>query len=364
MPEKKLLIMAGGTGGHVFPGLAVAKEMQAQGWAVHWLGTRTRIEARVVPEHQIPCSFIEIDGVRGKGLFGYLVLPWRLMKAVCQAKKVMKHVQPDVVIGFGGFVAAPGGLAAWLSRIPLLIHEQNAVMGLTNRILSRFARRILLGFSSTVIERAASEKASVVGNPVRPDITQIADVQRQERSGSLRVLVIGGSLGARVFNQTVPLCHHALQNSIEIWHQTGRNHAEQVKTLYQDSKADTVRVEEFIDDMAKAYAWADVVLCRAGALTVTELIAAQKPAILIPFPYAVDDHQTKNAEFTVQKGGAVLLPESEFTVEKTVELLQSLHLQRQKLDDMHTALAAMMPPNATTQVASICEHEYQQGKSI
>ena len=160
MHQKKLLIMAGGTGGHVFPGLAVAKEMQAHGWVVHWLGTRTRIEARLVPEHDIPCSFIEIDGVRRKGFLGYLLLPWRLLRAICQAKKIMKTVQPDLVIGFGGFVAAPGGLAAWLSRIPLLIHEQNAVMGLTNRILARFSKRILLGFSGAL---QASKKSTGCG---------------------------------------------------------------------------------------------------------------------------------------------------------------------------------------------------------
>ena len=201
-----------------------------------------------------------------------------------------------------------------------------------------------------------------MGNPIRQDITQIECSKHTEASRPLRLLIVGGSLGARVFNQTLPLCQKALEQPIEIWHQTGRGQAQSVREAYQNPDEHLVRIEDFIDDMASAYNWADIVLCRAGALTVSELIAAKKPAILIPYPHAVDDHQTKNAQFIATQGGAVLLPESEFTVEKITALLHELQTQDQILSKMHTALAAMVQPNATEQVASICEDEYQQGK--
>ncbi len=363
MHKKNLLIVAGGTGGHVFPGLAVAQRLQDLGWQVHWLGTKTHMEARLVPTYQIPCSFIDIQGLRRKGILGYFLLPWRLTKAIYQAKKVIHQVKPDVVLGFGGFVAAPGGIAAWLSQIPLLIHEQNAVMGLTNRLLTRISHRILLGFSTAC--KRKDKKVIVVGNPVRQDLLRLKKPvfakEAQPLSHPLKLLVMGGSLGAKKLNESVPQALSFLQEPIEICHQTGQAHLQSVKALYESQGYKSVRVEAFIDDMAQAYHWADLVLCRAGALTISELIHVKKPSILVPYPYAVDDHQTHNAQFLVAQGAAWLLPEAQITSEYLASIIQELQTTPKKREDMQKALVNLPTQDAARVVADICEQTYQQG---
>ena len=262
--SKTLLVMAGGTGGHVFPGLAVADRLKAQGWTIHWLGTADRMEAELVPAHGYPISFIDIQGVRGNGIKRLLAAPYRVIKSVLQARQVLKTIQPDVVLGMGGFASGPGGVAAWLSGIPLLLHEQNAAAGLTNKLLARIARRVLMAFPGAF---APNARTAVVGNPVRPEVVALPDPQLRSSSDPLRLLVVGGSLGARVLNEQVPPAVAAAGVPIEVRHQCGKGNGEAVAASYAGLGVEA-EVSEFIKDMADAYAWADLVVCRAGALTV------------------------------------------------------------------------------------------------
>ncbi len=349
--SKRLLVMAGGTGGHVFPGLAVAHHLSAQGWTIHWLGTADRMEAELVPAHGYPISFIDIQGVRGNGLLRLLAAPWRILRSILQARRVLRRFQPDVVLGMGGFASGPGGVAAWLAGIPLVLHEQNAAAGLTNRWLARLARRVLLGFPGAF---AAHEKVEVVGNPVRSEVVALAEAPRAapQPGASLRVLIVGGSLGARVLNQTVPAAA-ALLEGLDIRHQTGKGNRDDVEMRYRDVGVEA-EVCEFITDMAAAYAWADVIVCRAGALTVAEVAAAGLPAIFVPLPHAVDDHQTRNAESLTQQGAALLMPQRELTPEGLAAALREL----QDVDcraQMATAARKQAILNATERVAVVCE---------
>ncbi|WP_111976813.1 undecaprenyldiphospho-muramoylpentapeptide beta-N-acetylglucosaminyltransferase [Algibacillus agarilyticus] len=303
---KRAIIMAGGTGGHIFPGLAVAEELKKQGWQVTWLGTAERMEAQLVPQHDIEIDFIDIKGVRNKGLFRKLLTPFMLLNAVWQAITIIKARRADIVIGFGGYAAMPGGLAAKLLAKPLVIHEQNAAAGLTNRVLSRLADRTLMAFANT---KGLSANTNVVGNPVRNQIKAVEETALTE----LSILVVGGSLGAQVLNEQMPVALKLLveQNiDVSVLHQTGRGNLASVKAAYAGINA-KVEVVEFIDDMAAAYDLANLVVCRAGALTVSELAAAHMPSILVPLPHAVDDHQTKNAEILVNAGAGILLPQTE-----------------------------------------------------
>ncbi|MBU2979415.1 undecaprenyldiphospho-muramoylpentapeptide beta-N-acetylglucosaminyltransferase [Alteromonas sp. C1M14] len=310
--SKRCLIMAGGTGGHVFPGLAVAHALSAKGWDVHWLGTAERMEAQVVPQQGIPIHFIHVQGLRGKGLSARLGGIIALGRGLKEAFSLMGTLKPDLVIGFGGYASGPGGAAAWLRRIPLIIHEQNAAAGMTNRLLGKLARRILLGFDDARggFKRAAT-KCLTIGNPVRKEITALA--AKTETHSPLRMLVIGGSLGAQALNQTVPMVCSNLYG-LTIRHQAGKGNAESVKQAYASGSVD-VQVSEFIDDMAAAYEWADFIVCRAGALTVAEVAAAGLPAVFVPLPHAVDDHQTKNALSLVNVGAAKMLSQNDMAEE-------------------------------------------------
>ncbi|MEW6997681.1 undecaprenyldiphospho-muramoylpentapeptide beta-N-acetylglucosaminyltransferase [Colwelliaceae bacterium BS250] len=348
-----ILIMAGGTGGHIFPGLAVAQELQNQGWHVHWLGTSDRMEADVVPANGIDISFINIAGLRGKGIKSWLSMPFKVLQSILQSMRVIKQVQPDVVLGMGGYASAPGGVAAWLKRIPLVLHEQNAVAGMSNRYLANIATKVLSAFPNAF---TPAVKSQVVGNPVRSDITKLNVVK--DRVSGKKVLVIGGSLGAKVLNETVPqaLSQIKLQD-IDVWHQTGSGNAAKINTLYEQYgvNKDKIKVTDFIDDMATAYEWADLVICRAGALTVSELAMAGKPAIFIPLPHAVDDHQTKNAQYLVKQGGAKLIPQNEFNATTLAQKLNMLFSSETALRNMAIASKTASTPNATETVANICK---------
>ena len=347
----KALVMAGGTGGHVFPALAVAQELQSRGVEICWLGTRRGIEAKLIPAAEIPLRFIDVEGLRGKGAMSLLKAPLLLLKALWQARAVLNDESPDLVLGFGGFASGPGGLAARLQGRPLVIHEQNAVAGTTNRLLSTVASRVLEAFPSGL------RGAQSVGNPVRDTIAQLpAPSQRFEgRAGPMKLLVLGGSLGALAINELVPqaLAQLPMEQRPEVWHQAGQAHADKTLADY-DARKLQARVEPFIDDMAAAYAWADLVICRAGALTVSELTAAGVGALLVPYPHAIDDHQTKNGDWLVAGGAARLCQQSDLDVDSLVTLLQEFLADRQCLLTMAERARALSQPRAATQVADIC----------
>ncbi len=358
-----LLVMAGGTGGHIFPGLAVADELRTQGWHIHWLGTPERMEAQLVPEHGYDISFINIKGLRNKGLLTKLILPFQLLNAIWQARKVIKKVQADVVLGMGGYASAPGGFATWLLNKPLIIHEQNAAAGLSNRLLARIATKVFSAFPNAFTKDIKHE---VVGNPLRASIqpnSETATVQqnKNEQPRTNNILVVGGSLGAQILNEVVPASFQQLtaenQANFAIWHQTGKGKKQAVDSAYvNQSKPDesTIKVTEFIKDMASAYQWADIVICRAGALTVSELAMAATPAIFVPLPHAVDDHQTKNAQFLVEKGAAKLLPQAQFTVQSLVSTLNELFAEQEILKNMAQAAENAADRQATQNVARAC----------
>lgn len=351
-----VLIMAGGTGGHVYPGLAVARTLRAQRVPVAWLGTRQGLEARAVPaaDSGIDMEWIAIRGVRRTGLRNWLLLPFTLAYAMIQAFRVLRRRRPDVVLSMGGFVSAPGGLVAWLLRRPLLIHEQNAVPGLTNKWLALLADQVLCGFPGVLGARH-------VGNPVRREIAALAAPEQRlaGHTGRLRLLVVGGSQGARIFNEVVPRAVPMLpaDRRPEVWHQCGRGNLTAVQKEY-DSRLTNhdsrIRVSEFIDDMAAAYDWADVVLCRAGAMTVAELAASGSAAILVPYPYAVDDHQTANAQYLVRRDAAILLPQAEFTPARLGDILRELAENRELLARMARAARGCAVTDAAETVARLC----------
>jgi len=348
------LIMAGGTGGHIFPGIAVAKELQDKGWDIHWLGTADRMEAQIVPEHGIDISFINIAGLRNKNWKAWLALPFKLMQSVTQSMTVIKKVQPDVVLGLGGYASAPGGFAAWLMSKPLVLHEQNAVAGMSNRFLSRLASRVLSAFPNAFKNGVDSD---VVGNPLRSDILAVESEVSEQPTATKKVLVVGGSLGAQVLNQVVPQAVNQIKvQNLNVWHQTGRGKQESVKHAYQEYglSEDRIKVTEFIDDMAQAYQWADVVICRAGALTVSELAMVAKPAIFVPLPHAVDDHQTKNAKYLVDRGAAKLIPQSDFNGTSLAQTINSLFITDKVVQSMSKAAHDAAHADATRQVANAC----------
>jgi len=352
--QRRFLMMAGGTGGHVFPALATARALQEQGHQVYWLGASGGMEERLIGETDIPLSLIHISGLRGKGKLALLTAPFRLMRALGEAWTLLRQIRPDCVVGMGGFVTGPGGVAAWLQRRPLVIHEQNAVAGMTNRWLTRFAHTVLEAFPDSF---GAQVVTRCTGNPVRKDLANLpAPEQRLEgRSGPLRVLVIGGSLGARVFNEQVPQALALLpeEDRPQVRHQCGERNHEDAEQAYEKAGV-AASVEPFIRDMAEAYAWADVVICRAGALTVSELCAAGIGAVLVPFPHAVDDHQTRNAEHMVKAGGAYLVPQPQLTPEVLADTLKALAGDRNKVMNMAMAARSLARPDATERVVNYC----------
>lgn len=348
-----VLIMAGGTGGHVFPALAVARELQKRGARVSWMGTQSGIEARLVPAHGLPLHTIEIAGLRGKGVVSWLGAPLRLLRACMQAFSLLRELSPQLVIGMGGFASGPGGLAAWLQRRPLVIHEQNAAPGLTNRSLAWLANCVLQAFPNTFSTRHA---ACTVGNPVRSEILDLAGPTQRwaMRNDAVRLLVLGGSGGALAINQRVPAALGQLDMAQrpQVRHQAGRTLAEAEAAYAEHGVA--AQVSAFIDDMAEAYAWADMVICRSGALTVAELAAAGLPALLVPFPHAVDDHQSANAAWLVDAGAATMIRQPELTVERLATEIRELCSDRSALLARAEAARAVAWPHATTAIVDAC----------
>jgi len=346
----RVMIMAGGTGGHVFPALAVAAELRQRGAEVFWLGTRQGLEAKLVPAAGISMEWVSVSGLRGKGAATWLLAPWRLLWAALQVLAVMLRQRPVVVLGMGGFVTGPGGIMTWLLRKPLVIHEQNAIAGLTNRLLAPLAQRVLEAFPGTFHGKHVTH----TGNPVRRAIADLPIPEQRfaARSGVLRLLVLGGSLGARALNEVVPAALAQLSSRPEVWHQAGSRNLDETLEHYR-AAAVTARVEPFIDDMAAAYGWADLVVCRAGALTVAELAAAGVGAVLVPYPHAVDDHQTRNATYLSDAGAAVVIQQADLTRERFCELLATL-ADRSRLLVMAQAARGLAQPHATATVAALC----------
>jgi UDP-N-acetylglucosamine--N-acetylmuramyl-(pentapeptide) pyrophosphoryl-undecaprenol N-acetylglucosamine transferase len=355
MSDAPVLIMAGGTGGHVFPALAVARALRGRNETVVWLGTRQGLEARIVPQDGFPLETIRVSGLRRKGLGAWLVAPWQLLIALIDALRVLRRQRPKVVLGMGGFASGPGGFAAWLLGRPLLIHEQNTIAGLTNRLLAGIAREVLEAFPGSFSGRKATR---VTGNPVRNEISALPDPQQRlaGRTGALHVLVLGGSQGARVLNETVPKAVALLDAAArpEVWHQAGPATLEVARAAYRAAGV-SARVEPFIEDMAAAYAWADLVVCRSGALTVSELAAAGLPAVLVPFPGAVDDHQTRNAAFLVEQGAAVLVPQPEFSPQRLAAEFGRYGADRALLLDSALRARALARPGAAVEIADLCQ---------
>ncbi len=352
--RRPVLIMAGGTGGHVFPALAVAAELSARGIAVSWLGTQRGLESRVVPAAGYPLETMRVSGLRGKGLLRMLFAPFMLMVALLQALIIQLRLRPRAVLGMGGFAAGPGGVIAWLLRRPLLIHEQNSVAGLTNRWLAPLARTVMEAFPGSL---PARRHALHTGNPVRAEITRLpAPAERfAARSGALRVLVIGGSLGAHALNEVMPAAVRQLAAGLQLQlhHQTGSADRASVQAAYAALDADA-RVDAFVEDMAAAYSWADVVICRSGALTVAELAVVGVASVLVPFPHATDDHQTGNARFLADAGAAILMPQNEMSAEKLAGLLGDFSQQRNILLEMACRAHQLAMPDAARRVAEQC----------
>lgn len=348
--SKTLLIMAGGTGGHIMPGLAVAHEMRARGWKVVWLGSPDRMEGQLVPEHGFQLEALHFSGVRGKGALSLIKLPFTLLKACLAARRILQRVRPDVVLGMGGYVAFPGGLMSYLQRIPLVVHEQNAIAGTANRWLGRMATKTLVGFPG------ALAGAVMVGNPVRSSFRHVAPPEQRftERKGPLRVLVVGGSLGAAPLNQTIPAALALLpaEQRPVVLHQAGKQHLESVKARYVALGVEAT-CTAFIADMALAMADADLLICRAGAMTVAEVAAAGVPALFIPLPHAIDDHQTANARYLTDCGAGWLQPQPEFSAEWLAQWLSACNRTDLRHAGEHAQEHAQF--NATEQIADACE---------
>jgi UDP-N-acetylglucosamine--N-acetylmuramyl-(pentapeptide) pyrophosphoryl-undecaprenol N-acetylglucosamine transferase len=347
---KTILIMAGGTGGHVFPGLAVAEEMRGRGWSVVWMGAKGGMEARLVPARGFDMAWVHAAALRGKGLLAKLLLPLNLLIGFWQSARAIFRIRPDVVLGMGGYVAFPGGMMAALLARPLAVHEQNAIAGLTNRVLAGVADKVLVAFPG------ALKDAEWTGNPVRAQISAIEEPQARyaRRSGPLKLLVVGGSLGAQALNDAMPKALALMPQAARpiVTHQSGEKHLEALRANYAGAKVEGELVA-FIEDMARAYAEADLVICRAGAMTVAELSASGLASVLVPFPQAVDDHQSANARYLADQGAAILLPQAEMTPEKLAGIFGGL--DRTRLLQMARRARELGKPDATRAVADLCE---------
>jgi UDP-N-acetylglucosamine--N-acetylmuramyl-(pentapeptide) pyrophosphoryl-undecaprenol N-acetylglucosamine transferase len=344
-----LMIMAGGTGGHVYPAMAVADYMKANGWKIVWLCTEGGMENRLIEGKNYSKALMTMRGVRGKGLLGWLLLPIKLVIAFKQSIAALKQHQPNVVLGMGGFAAFPGGLMAKILNKPLVIHEQNSIAGLTNKTLSLVANKVLAAFPS-----AFGDKAELVGNPVRQEITQLPAPQQRynQRTGKLNLLVVGGSLGAQALNEVLPKALAAMpKDTFNVVHQAGEKHIDALQANYHAAGVNA-ETKAFINNMAEMYTWADVVICRAGALTIAELACVGVASVLVPFPHAVDDHQTFNAKYLSDAGAALLIQQTEFNVQKATEILRNL--TRETCLDMAIKAKALGKPEATKTVADIC----------
>lgn len=358
--KRPILITAGGTGGHVYPGLAVARALIKQDIPVVWMGTHKGLEARVIPAAGIEMAWLDVNGLRGKGLMTLLAAPVKLVKALFQSIGIMRKHRPVAVLGMGGFVAGPGGLVASLMGIPVVIHEQNAVAGLTNKLLSKFSKKILEGFPQTFPKSATATKQNkiiAIGNPVRKEITAIAPPEKRlaGRDSAIRLLIIGGSLGAQALNEIVPQALAELGENIrpKVRHQAGKGKDATTQADYKAVGVDAL-VTPFIEDMSEAYEWADLIICRAGALTIAEVAAAGLASILVPYPYAVDDHQTANGAYLSDNGAAILMQQTEFNKDSASKVLQSLLTDREKIVSMSIKARKLAKPTATDEVAAIC----------
>ena len=352
-----VLILAGGTGGHIFPGLAVAEVLAARGIAVSWMGAAGAMEEKLVRQHGIALDTIAVGGLRGKSWLVRLTAPWMLLRALVQAWRVLRRVRPRSVLSMGGFAAGPGGLVAWLQRKPLLVHEQNSVAGLTNRLLARVARRVLSGFPETF---ASHPQHEWVGNPVRARISAVAPPAERlaGRDGPMRLLVLGGSLGARSLNLGVPQALAAMAPEARplVWHQAGQRGLAEALDAYADFGVDA-RIDAFVEDMAQAYAWADLCVCRAGALTIAELCAAGLGALFVPYPHAVDDHQSGNARVMRDAGAAEIVAEADIAEGILARRLHALLHEREKLQRMAAAARELARPRAAERIAQCCIEE-------
>ncbi len=354
MTKPTIIIMAGGTGGHIFPALAVAHALQDEGYIVSWLGTQAGMEAKILAKHpEIPIDFIEIQNLRGKGLKRHLLMPFKLAKALFQARRIIKKRQAQFILGFGGYVSGPGALAAKSLGIPLMIHEQNAIPGLTNRILSKWAKIVFMGFPNAFPDLA---KALYIGNPIRADLLPLQHESYQVHT-PLRLLVIGGSQGAQIFNQVIPEALALLPEAQrpQIWHQCGAKNQEDT-TLRYGTQHVAAKVTEFIEEMNLAYLWADLILCRAGALTVAELAIIGKPAIFVPLPYAADNHQYYNAKVPTDQGASVLIPQAELTPETLKALLEKIQLDPAQLTQMSAKMRTLSQAEATQKLVQALSH--------
>ena len=360
LQDKVALIMAGGTGGHVFPALAVAQALRDQGVEVHWLGTRTGIESRIVPEAGFDISYIKIKGLRGNGIVRWVVAPFKIIFATVQALKICLNIKPSFVLGMGGFVTWPGGVAAKILARPLLIHEQNAIPGLTNRLLGKISNRVLQAFPNTF---KANKRLYHTGNPVRKSILDLEKPEQRytSRQTPIRILIIGGSLGAQALNEVVPSAVAMInpEYQVEIWHQAGKQKLESTKARYKSENTDdrcaALKIVEFIDDIEQAYQWADLVICRAGAMTVTEISNVGIASLLVPYPYAVDDHQTANARYLSDANAALLIQQKDLSPSRLASELQNLIQQgRQHLLEMANRALQLGRPDATEVVVQHC----------
>ncbi len=348
---KRIVIMAGGTGGHIFPALAVAQFLQTQGWQVSWLGTKAGLESRVIPENGIEIDWLSVSGVRGKGIFSKVTAVFKLAKSCLEARKILKQRKPDVVLGMGGFVAAPGGFMARMLKIPLIIHEQNRIVGTTNRLLAKIATKVLQGFPNSFDVKF---NAICTGNPLRKSFVDAVTKQKQEtKAESLKILIVGGSQGAKALNENVPNAIALLKNAVQVRHQTGSAMQNEVAENYKKLNL-SADVNAFIDDMAEAYLWADLVICRAGAMTVSEVAAMGIPAIFIPLPTAIDDHQTANAKYLTEASAAILVKQSDLTAEN---LAQQIKILCENLTERRVIAQSLAYLNATETVANICISE-------
>ncbi|WP_296188426.1 undecaprenyldiphospho-muramoylpentapeptide beta-N-acetylglucosaminyltransferase [Pseudomonas sp. UBA1879] len=351
MAVGNVLIMAGGTGGHVFPALACAREFQARGYTVHWLGTPRGIENELVPAAGLQLHLINVTGLRGKGRLSLLKAPFMLVKALWQARNVVRKLKPVCVVGFGGYVTGPGGLAAKLAGVPLIIHEQNAVAGTANRSLASFAARVCEAFPQTF---AASAKRRTTGNPVRAEL--FFETPRQALIGRKpRLLVLGGSLGAEPLNKLLPEALAQVPSELrpEVFHQAGKQHDEVTAERYRAVGVEA-QVAPFIKDMAQAYGWADLVVCRAGALTISELAAAGLPSLLVPLPHAIDDHQSRNADYLAREGAAFVMPQRTTGAAEMAARLTEVLMQPEQLKRMATTARQLAKPDATNTVVDVC----------
>ena len=386
-PTTNVLIMAGGTGGHIFPALAVAEILQQQGANIQWLGTKKGMESRIVPEHHYAMNFIDIGGLRGKGIKTLALLPFKLSRAILQTFKVYQQVKPDVILGMGGFVTGPGGLVAWILRKPLILHEQNAIAGMTNKILYRLSKKVFAAFPGAFPKNYNLKKLSIIGNPVRKEIVDLIEPQKyyqqswfDSQETVLNILVVGGSLGAAALNKVVPQALQIVEqkkaeqknkgeltqgfHQIIVRHQCGEKNLVETQQYYhqlnaelnkqtgQKKSAIEVELMTFINDMAANYQWADLIICRAGALTISEVAAAGIASILVPFPYAVDDHQTANAHYLSNKGAAFLIQQRDLNKEKLAELIENL--DKETIFDMACKARKLAINNAADVVANTC----------